>query len=148
MCFQTCTFAFLHASPSGSHLRGFWPSAALWGLKGAEAENSHTLKLMRVLAAVRERCELVLLSHPTYINRPAAWRLYSAPFVKLHPSLPFTHSDPHAQTLSRHPEDSKLTEVYNREESIMCCKPFYKEKAGYCEVTAWTSSGLSNLFKQ
>lgn len=37
-----------------SYLRGFWPSASLGGLKGAEAENSHTLKLMRVLDAVRE----------------------------------------------------------------------------------------------
>lgn len=68
------SFLFFACLPcSESYLRGFWPSASLGGLKGAEAENSHTLKLMRVLDAVREQCELVFLSHPRDINRPEAF---------------------------------------------------------------------------
>lgn len=80
MCVQKCVskFADMHIHLlaclpcSYSHLRGFWPSAFLCGLKGTEAENSHTLKLMRVLDAASKQCELVFLSHPLDINRPAA----------------------------------------------------------------------------
>lgn len=77
-CVKVCVLEDVHVQLlaclpcSESHLRRFWPSASLCGLKGAEAENSHTLKLMRVLDAVREQCELVFLSHPPDINRPAA----------------------------------------------------------------------------
>lgn len=70
---KTCTFASVHPSPCReSHLRRFWPFVALCSLKAAEAENSHshTLKLMRVVAALREQSELVFLSHPLDINRP------------------------------------------------------------------------------
>lgn len=77
-CVNVCVLADMHVLRlaclpcSESHLRRFRPSASLCGLKGAEAENSHTLKLMRVLDAVREQCELVFLRHPLDINRLVA----------------------------------------------------------------------------
>lgn len=80
--------------PCERYLRGFWLFASLGCLKATESQNFCTLRVMRVLKAVRGQSELVLLSHPLDVNRLEFFaEIPSLPSVQLNIHTSYRHGD-------------------------------------------------------